>query len=79
MGPTLTERSPYFFMSESFMPTSLLGTLLKALVLMALLLPALNGCASFLDGKYVTKDGKEGPFQPMTDRYAPPKDPAARF
>ncbi len=45
---------------------------------MALLLPAFNGCASLMDGKYVTKDGKEGPFHPMTDRYAPPKDPTAR-
>jgi hypothetical protein len=54
-------------------------TLLKALILIALLLPALNGCASLLDGKYVTRDGKDGPFHPMTDRYAPPKDPTARF
>ena len=53
--------------------------LVKALVLIALLFPALNGCASLMDGKYVTKDGKESPFNPMTDRYAPPKDPTARF
>jgi hypothetical protein len=54
-------------------------TLVKAFVLMAILLPALNGCASLMDGKFVTKDGKESPFNPLPDRYAPPKDPTARF
>jgi hypothetical protein len=55
------------------------GTLVRAIILVAILLLALNGCASLLDGKFVTKDGKESPFQPVPDRYAPPKDPTARF
>jgi len=54
-------------------------TFVKAIVLIAILLPALNGCASLMDGKFVTKDGKESPFNPLPDRYAPPKDPTARF
>jgi hypothetical protein len=54
-------------------------TFVKAIILMVILLPALSGCASVTDGKFVTKDGKETPFRPLPDRYAPPKDPTARF
>ncbi|HTY25725.1 MAG TPA: hypothetical protein VMC85_21525 [Desulfomonilaceae bacterium] len=55
------------------------GKIINIIVAIVLLLATLNGCASLLDGKFVTKDGKESPFKPMTDPYAPPKDPTARF
>jgi hypothetical protein len=43
------------------------------------LLAALAGCASLMDAKFVTKDGKESPFKPMPDRYEVPSDPTARY
>ena len=55
------------------------GRIIKSIVAIVLLLSALSACAALLDGKFVTKDGKESPFKPMTDPYAPPKDPTARF
>lgn len=39
----------------------------------------ITGCAAVMDGKYVTKDGKESPFSQKPDRYEVPSDPTARY
>ncbi len=35
----------------------------------------LNSCAAIMDGKYITKDGKESAFKKQRDLYEIPKDP----
>ncbi len=57
----------------------MIGKLIIVLIFLAMAPTLLSGCASLLDGKFVTKDGKESPFNPMTDRYAPPKDPMSNY
>ena len=54
------------------------GFLKAALVIICALLPALNGCAALLDGKFVPRDGKQTPFKPLSNPYEPPRDPTAR-
>jgi hypothetical protein len=39
----------------------------------------LGGCAGILDGRVVTKEGKESPYKVMTDKYEPPRDPTTQF
>ena len=53
--------------------------LIILLIFLAMAPTFLSGCASLSDGKFVTKEGKESPFNPMTDRYAPPKDPMSNY
>jgi hypothetical protein len=53
----------------------MIGKLVVVLTFLALGPIFLSGCASLTDGKFVTKDGKDTPFNPMVDRYAPPKNP----
>jgi hypothetical protein len=43
------------------------------------LVTLLTGCATLMDGKFVTKDGKESPFKQKPDRYEVPTDPTARY
>ncbi len=62
------------FFTENSMATKLIFA-----VILVVFQLSLNGCASILDGKFVTKDGKESPFNPMEDRYAPPKNPNSPF
>jgi uncharacterized protein YceK len=38
----------------------------------------LNGCASLMDAKFTTKEGKPSPFTPPDDKIGPPPDPAMR-
>jgi hypothetical protein len=52
---------------------------LKKLLLIVVIVPLLSSCASLLDGKFVTKDNKPGPFQPQIDKYEMPKDPTSPF
>jgi hypothetical protein len=39
----------------------------------------LNGCAALMDGKFVTQDGKESPFQKHPSPYELPRDPTQRW
>lgn len=39
----------------------------------------LGGCSSLMDGKFVTRDGKETPFKPPDDSHKPPSDPTSPF
>ena len=59
--------------------TSMIGKIIIILILTAVAPACLSGCAALSDGKFVTKEGKQSPFNPMTDRYAPPKDPMSPF
>ncbi len=52
---------------------------MRFFVVILALLAALTGCASLLEGKFVTKDGKESPFKQKPDRYEIPTDPTARY
>jgi len=52
---------------------------MRCFVVIVVLLTALAGCASLMDGKFVTKDGKETPFKQAPDRYEVPADPTARY
>ena len=53
--------------------------IMRVFVVMVTLLAALSGCSKLLDGKFVTKDGKESPFKPLPDKYEVPTDPTARY
>ena len=57
----------------------MIGKILIILMCVALGPACLSGCAALSDGKFVTKDGKQSPFNPTPDRFAPPKDPTSRF
>jgi hypothetical protein len=48
------------------------------LIIVPAVLLCLWGCAALLDGKFVTKPGKETPFKPMINPYEAPKDPTGR-
>jgi orotate phosphoribosyltransferase len=37
----------------------------------------LNSCAALMDGKFVTKDGKESPYKKQRNLYEMPKDPTS--
>ncbi len=50
------------------------------LVIMLLGLVAfLGSCSTLMDGKFVTKDGKESPFKPPDDTHKPFNDPTSPF
>ncbi len=53
--------------------------IMRFLLVILVLLAAITGCASLLDGKFVTQDGKESPFKQAPDRYEVPTDPTARY
>jgi uncharacterized protein YceK len=39
----------------------------------------LNGCASLMDAKFTTREGRPSPFTPQEDnKIGPPPDPAMR-
>jgi len=38
----------------------------------------LNGCASLLDGKFTTREGRPSPFMPQEEETGPPPDPTMR-
>lgn len=48
-------------------------------VVACIILPTLSGCAALTQGRYVPQDGKKSPFEPIRDRYEPPKDPIANY
>jgi hypothetical protein len=50
----------------------------KLLLLAVVVLLWVNGCASLLDGKFITQDGKKSPFIPQQDPYRPFTDPTMR-
>jgi len=47
-------------------------------VIIALLL-FLNSCASLMDAKFTTRDGKESPFKPQREFNPAPKDPLSNY
>jgi hypothetical protein len=51
---------------------------MKKLLLFAVVLLCLSGCATLLDGKFVTGEGKKSPFMPQRDPYQPFTDPTMR-
>jgi len=55
------------------------GKMAKLFLVIVVLFGVLTGCAALMDGKYVTKDGKESPFKQKPDRYEVPADPTARY
>jgi len=57
----------------------MIGKSLIIIIFVALVPACLSGCVALSDGKFITKDGKQSPFTPTPDRYAPPKDPASPF
>jgi uncharacterized protein YceK len=44
-------------------------------VILAAIIIFLNGCASLLDVKYTSEDGKKSPYMPQKNPYEPPRDP----
>ena len=50
----------------------------KLLLFAVVVLLCLNSCASLLDGKFITKEGKKSPFTPQRDPYQPFTDPTMR-
>jgi len=75
------------FQSNGFSPNAeafwceiqMIGKILIIIMFVALAPAYLGGCVALSDGKFVTKDGKQSPFMPTPDRYAPPKDPTSPF
>jgi hypothetical protein len=55
------------------------GRMARLVLTIVVLLLSITGCAAVMDGKYVTKDGKESPFTQKPDRYEVPTDPTARY
>jgi len=51
----------------------------KLLALTIASLYLLCGCAALTQGKFVTRDGKESPFQGRDDRHERFQDPYGRF
>jgi PBP1b-binding outer membrane lipoprotein LpoB len=47
----------------------------KFFVLITAVALLFNGCATLMDGKFVTKDGKKSPFMPHRNTFNPPVDP----
>ena len=57
----------------------MINRILIILMLVALAPAYLGGCSALSDGKFIAKDGKQSPFMPAPDRYAPPKDPTSPY